>query len=69
MSRGARLWLHSPLPGQESDFTLASAGLGLRLKGDKGGPLLVFDAGQALKSGPRTEQGNLRAHFRLGYEF
>jgi hemolysin activation/secretion protein len=66
---GARLKLHSPLPGQISDFTLASAGLGLRLKGDKGGPHLVVDAGQALKSGPRTERGTHRVHFRLGYEF
>jgi hemolysin activation/secretion protein len=63
------LWLNSPLPGQHSDFTLASAGLGLRLKGDKGGPLFVADAGQALKSGPKTEQGAYRVHFRLGYEF
>lgn len=66
---GAHVWLHSPLPGQHSDFTLASAGLGLRLKGDKSGPLFVADAGQALKSGPKTEQGAYRVHFRLGYEF
>ena len=66
---GANLWLHSPLPGQVSEFTLASAGLGLRLRGDKGGPLVVVDAAQALKDGPRTERGAHRVHFRLGYEF
>ena len=66
---GAKLWLNSPLPGQDSEFTLASAGVGLRLKGDKGGPLLVVDAGQALKTGPRTEKGTQRVHVRLGYEF
>ena len=66
---GAHLWLNSPLPGQKSDFTLASAGVGLRLKGEKGGPYLVVDVGQALKTGPRTEQGTQRLHARLGYEF
>ncbi|UCV05447.1 ShlB/FhaC/HecB family hemolysin secretion/activation protein [Dechloromonas denitrificans] len=66
---GARLWLNSPLPGQTSEFSLASAGFGLRLKGEKGGPLLVVDAGQALKAGPRTEKGAQRVHVRLGYEF
>ena len=66
---GAQLWLNSPPPGQDNEFTLASAGVGLRLKGDKSGPLLIVDAGQALRSGPRTERGTQRAHVRLGYEF
>lgn len=66
---GAQLWLNSPLPGQTSEFTLASAGFGLRLKGDKGGPLIVLDGAQALKSGPRTGQGTQRVHLRLAYEF
>lgn len=66
---GAQLWLNSPLPGQTSEFTLASAGIGLRLKGDKGGPLLVVDAAQALKDGPLTDRGTQRVHVRLGYEF
>lgn len=66
---GARLWLNSPLPGQTSEFTLASAGLGLRLKGEKGGPLFVVDVGHALKSGPKTERGAQRAHLRMAYEF
>jgi hemolysin activation/secretion protein len=66
---GAQLWLNSPPPGQTSDFTLASAGLGLRLKGDKGGPLMVLDIGHVLLDGPRSKQGDLRGHVRLGYEF
>ncbi|MDP3538837.1 MAG: ShlB/FhaC/HecB family hemolysin secretion/activation protein [Azonexus sp.] len=66
---GANLWLNSPLPGQTSEFTVASAGFGLRVKSDKGGPLLVVDAGQALKDGPLTGRGTRRAHLRLGYEF
>lgn len=68
-AEGGHLWLNSPLAGQTSDFTLASTGLGLRLKGEKGGPLLVVDAGQALRAGPRTERGDRRLHLRLGYEF
>ena len=66
---GAQLWLNNPPPGQTSDFSLASAGLGLRLKGDKGGPLMVLDVGHALLDGPRTKHGDLRGHVRLGYEF
>jgi len=66
---GADLWLNSPLPGQNSAFTLLSAGLGLRLKSEKGGPFFMLDAGQALKAGPRSERGAIRAHARLGYEF
>ncbi|MGB4064168.1 MAG: ShlB/FhaC/HecB family hemolysin secretion/activation protein [Azonexus sp.] len=66
---GAQVWLNSPLPGQTDEFTLASAGIGLRLKGSKGGPLVVVDIGQALKDGPRTTSGTQRVHARLGYEF
>lgn len=66
---GAQLWLNSPLPGQTSEFTLASAGLGLRLKGDKSGLFFVADVAQTLKAGPSSEKGKLRAHVRLGYEF
>jgi len=66
---GAVLWLNDPLAGQTSEFSLAGAGVGLRLKGPKGGPLLVMDLAQALKAGPRTARGNQRLHVRLGYEF
>lgn len=68
-AEGAQLWLNSPLPGQTSEFNVASAGLGLRLKSDKGGPLLVLDTAQALKDGPHTSRGAWRMHARLGYEF
>ena len=66
---GAQLWLNSPLPGQTSEFSLASVGLGLRLKGEKNGPFFILDAGYALKAGPRTERGSQRVNARLGYEF
>ena len=66
---GAQLWLNSPLPGQTSEFSLASIGLGLRLKGEKNGPFFMLDAGYALKAGPRTERGSQRVNARLGYEF
>lgn len=66
---GAVLWLNDPLAGQTSEFSLAGAGIGLRLKGPKGGPLLVMDLAQALKAGPRSARGNQRLHMRLGYEF
>lgn len=66
---GAQVWLNNPLPGQADEFTLASAGVGLRFKGEKGGPLLVIDVGRALKDGPRTSSGTQRVHARLGYEF
>lgn len=66
---GAVLWLNDPLAGQTSEFSLASAGLGLRLKGARGGPLLALDFAQALKAGSKTVRGNQRLHMRLGYEF
>ena len=66
---GAQVWLNNPLPGQADEFTLASAGVGLRFRGEKGGPLLVIDVGRALKDGPRTSSGTQRVHARLGYEF
>lgn len=66
---GASLWLHDPLPGQKGNFTLAGAGVGLRLKGERGGPLFVLDLAQALTDGPRTASGKHRVHVRLGYEF
>ena len=66
---GSVLWLNEPLPGQTAEFSLASAGLGLHLKGANGGPLFLADLAQALKAGPRTVRGNQRLHLRLGYEF
>lgn len=66
---GAQLWLNQPLPGQTHNFYLGSAGVGLRLKSEKSGPLMVLDVGQALLDGPHTKQGDIRGHLRLGYEF
>lgn len=67
---GAGLRVSDALPWQDKHFTLASAGLGLRLKGTaKKGPLLSVDVARALKDGPRTERGDYRVHARLGYEF
>jgi hemolysin activation/secretion protein len=66
---GAYLQVNDALPGQEASFRLAGAGLGLRLKGTRGGPLFAFDLAQALRDGPSTERGKFRGHFRLGYEF
>lgn len=66
---GARLHLTDALEGQEANFTLASAGFGLRLKGPKKGPFLIVDVAQALKNGPSTDKGDHRVHARLGYEF
>jgi hemolysin activation/secretion protein len=66
---GAQAWLNSPLPGQTSEFTLASVGVGLLMKGSDGGPLLAAYVGRALRAGPTTERGDYRVNFRLGYEF
>lgn len=66
---GAQLHVTQALPGQDSDFSLASVGLGLRLKRTKNGPFLIVDAAHALHDGPTTERGDYRVHARLGYEF
>lgn len=49
-------------------FTLAGAGLGLRLKGWRG-VSAGLDWAVALKNLGDTERGDSRAHFRLGYEW
>lgn len=64
-----QVWLNDPLPGQDERFTLASAGIGLNLKGRQGGPLFALDLAQTLRDGPRTGRGAQRVHFRMGYEF
>jgi hemolysin activation/secretion protein len=66
---GAVLWVNNPTLGEIREFSLAGAGVGLRLKGAKGGPLLAFDLTQALKAGRHTVRGNQRLHMRMGYEF
>lgn len=65
---GGRVRVRSPLPDQESQFSLAGAGLGLRLKGWKG-VSAGLDWAVALKEVGRTQAGDSRGHFRLGYEW
>jgi hemolysin activation/secretion protein len=65
----ANIWLQDALPGQEADFSLAGAGVGLRLRGTRGGPLFALDLAQALRDGPNTDKGKQRIHVRFGYEF
>ncbi len=55
-------------PDQTSRFTLASIGLGLRLN-EARGMQLGLDLARALRDGPRTLEGEGRAHVRLGYLF
>lgn len=65
---GAALRIRDPLPGQQSHFTLSSAGLGLRLKVRQG---LSFDLDLArpFKNGAYTRKGDSRVHFKMAYEF
>jgi len=49
-------------------FTIAGAGLGLRLKGWHGA-FAGLDWAVALNDLGNTERGDERAHFRLGYEW
>lgn len=67
-AEGASLSLSGALPGQTSDFSLASVGVGLRLEGTKG-MQFGMDLGRALKDGPTTRGGDGRAHVKLGYQF
>jgi hemolysin activation/secretion protein len=67
-AEGAYLSLNEPLPGQTSEFRLASAGLGLRLKASKGFNFYA-DWARALRAGPRTKDGEDRIHVRMGYQF
>lgn len=60
--------VREPLPGQEDRFTLAGAGLGMRLKGWRG-VSAGLDWAVALKDQGDTERGDSRGHFRLGYEW
>ncbi len=71
---GAQLRILSPLPGQTSRYTLASAGLGLRLA-TRRGLVLALDFGRRLKDGQTTDthgpvnKGGGRWHFNLAYQF
>ncbi|MBS3936272.1 MAG: ShlB/FhaC/HecB family hemolysin secretion/activation protein, partial [Sulfuritalea sp.] len=64
----ARLGLVDPLPGQDSRWTLASAGLGLRLTGWHGLKATAA-AGRTLRPGARTGDGRTRWHLAVTHEF
>lgn len=65
---GGRVWVVDPLPSQTSLYSLAGAGMGLRLKagtGLSGG----LDLAWPLEDAGRTHAGDGRIHARLGYSF
>ena len=64
---GGYVQVREPITAEDR-FTLAGAGLGLRLKG-WGGVSAGLDWAVALKDLGSTERGDSRAHFRLGYEW
>ena len=70
---GAHLRVRQPLPGQQADFTIASAGLGLRLQARGMG--LSLDAAHAFKDASassvagNTSAGDNRLHFAVTLEF
>jgi hemolysin activation/secretion protein len=71
---GAQLRVLDPLPGQTSRYTLASAGVGLRLASRRG-VMLSLDYGRRLKDGLTTDthgsvaRGGGRLHFNLAFQF
>lgn len=65
---GGQVRVRQPLPGQEDRFTLAGAGVGVRLKGWDG-VSAGLDWAAALKDAGTVRSGDKRVHFRLGYEW
>ena len=65
---GASLRLLDALPGQTDRFNLASAGLGVRLKGWDG-LSASLDLAHPFEDAGQVEAGDGRVHFRLGYEW
>jgi hemolysin activation/secretion protein len=65
---GGGVRVREPLAGATDRFTLAGAGLGLRLEGWHGVSAGI-DWAVALKAIGDTGRGDRRAHFRLGYEW
>jgi hemolysin activation/secretion protein len=65
---GARLTVRDPLPQEEDRFTLASTGLGLRMRAFDRLQLRV-DAGYALREQGTTDRRELRVQFVSAYEF
>jgi hemolysin activation/secretion protein len=64
---GAKLHTIQPLPGEEANFTLASAGLGLKFKA--AGLAIQADAARILKSGYVTPAARYRGVFSVSYAF
>lgn len=65
---GGYVKISSPLPGQKQSLGLAGTGFGLRLEGWKG-VKLAMDLAWPLRDGARTQAGDERLHFSLGYAF
>ncbi len=63
----AHLWTKEPLPAEDSDRRLASAGLGVR--GRAGSFTYRCDWGWPLVDTQRIEHGDYRFHFKMAYEF
>jgi hemolysin activation/secretion protein len=62
---GARVRILEPLPGQNTGYRLASAGLGFRFK--VGGLLADVDGARAATAGYVTRAGSYSAQFRVNY--
>src|SRR5262249_55541286 len=65
---GAHLRVIDPLPSQQSRFTLASGGVGLRFRAAKA-LNLALDVARAFRDSARTREGDVRVKFRAAYEF
>jgi hemolysin activation/secretion protein len=65
---GAHLWLRDPLPSQQSEFNLSSAGIGLRFKDGRRIDALL-DLGWPFQSTTYTEAGHLRLQFSTVVHF
>lgn len=65
---GAYLWLNDPLPGQQSEFSLYSAGIGLRLS-EWHRMDASLDLGIPLKDSSYTDAGQARLQFSATMKF
>ena len=65
---GAYLWLNDPLPGQQSEFSLYSAGLGLRLS-EWHRFEAALDVAWPLKDSPYSRAGETRVVFSATAKF
>ena len=66
-TEAAHLTILDPLPQQEAEFTLASAGLGLRFKAY--GLTVNLDGARILKDGSVTFAGRYRGLFQVNYTY